>query len=256
VVALPRRLLAVDSPVREVVVVPMRPRHLPAVLAIERRCYPRPWTAALFSDELRRDDRGYLVALGGGDGPGWLGGRGVPGWLGGRGGQRLGPGDGPRWRLAGTVVGYAGVIVQVGEAHITTVAVRPDLHRRKIATRLLIALLREARRRGAEAATLEVRAANAGAQRLYAQFGFGPVGIRPGYYAETGEDALIMWLHDLQGDAVAACLADQARRLGEPGGASGAPDLPVPWVTGRVGLRPSDEPSDEPSGEPSGEEER
>lgn len=189
----------------------MRRRHLRSVLAIERMVYPRPWSSSLFASELAQGDtRRYFVALAA---------------------QR---GGGLRSRRA--VVGYAGMMLVVGEAHITTVAVHPHHHRRKIASRLLVALLRDARALGAEAATLEVRVANAGAQRLYSAFGFAPVGVRPGYYVETGEDAVIMWAHDLQSDAVAERISVQEARLDQPGGDSGAPDLPVPWVHERVGL--------------------
>lgn len=191
---------------------PLRPRHLRQVLDIEQAVYPRPWTSGLFLSELELvDSRRYYVAM------------------------DRGPRRGLRPR-ATRVVGYGGVMVQVGEAHIATLAVHPAEHRRKVASRLLLQLLADARAMGAEAATLEVRAANAGAQRLYHGFGFAPVGVRPRYYAETGEDALIMWLHGLQGAEVAERLSAQARRLDDPGGASGAPDLPVPWVRGRVGL--------------------
>ena len=185
-----------------VTVVPMRRRHLRGVLTIERLVYPRPWSPSLFAAELaQQQTRRYLVALS----P-----TGVP------------------WRRS--VVGYAGVMVVVGEAHITTVATHPHHHRRKVASRLLLALLGEVRAMGAEAATLEVRVANRGAQRLYGGFGFAPVGVRPRYYAETGEDALIMWAYDLQSDEFADRLEGQARRLGRPGGDSGAPDHHVPWV--------------------------
>jgi ribosomal-protein-alanine N-acetyltransferase len=191
---------------------PLRPRHLRAVLDIEQAVYPRPWTSGLFLSELELvDTRRYYVAV------------------------DRSPRRGLRPR-ATRVVGYGGVMVQVGEAHITTLAVHPAEHRRKVASRLLLQLLADAREMGAAAATLEVRAANAGAQRLYHGFGFAPVGVRPRYYTETGEDALIMWLHDLQGPQVADRLSGVAARLDHPGGASGAPDLPVPWVRGRVGL--------------------
>lgn len=194
----------------DIVVTPMRRRHMRGVLAVERLVYPRPWSPALFTSELaQRDSRRYVVAL-------------VPQ---------------PERSLFGKrVVGYAGVMVAAGEAHITTVAVHPEHHRQKIATRLLLAILEEARALGAEAATLEVRAANRGAQRLYAGFGFAPVGLRPGYYAETREDALIMWAHDLQSPGYATRLERQRARLNDPGGASGATDHPVPWVKGRIGL--------------------
>ena len=62
--------------------------------------------------------------------------------------------------------------------------------RTAIGTRLLLALAREAIARGATALTLEVRLSNHGAQELYRRFGFRPVGVRKGYYADTGEDAL------------------------------------------------------------------
>lgn len=207
----------------DVTVVPMRRRHLRSVLAIEREVYPRPWSPALFAAELERgESRRYFVALTR---------RGLAG----------------RLPLGRDVVGYTGLILQPGgsaegtgtagtEAHVTTVAVHPHHHRRKVASRLLHALLTEARRVGAQAATLEVRVANRGAQRLYAAFGFVGVGVRPGYYAETGEDALIMWLHGLQSGEMAETLALQAARQSDPGGASGAPDLHVPWVKGRRGL--------------------
>lgn len=206
-------VVVASRPALAVALEPMRPRHLGQVLAIEESVYPRPWTSGVFMSELEAGaSRRYYVAT-----------------------IRRPPGRMPVPRLR-RVVGYGGVLVQVGEAHVTTVAVHPREHRRKIATRLLLRLLEDARAMGADAATLEVRTANQGAQRLYRAFGFAPVGVRPGYYAETGEDALIMWAHELQGDEMAARLAEQARRVDEPGGASGQPDLEVPWVRGRVGL--------------------
>ena len=197
-------------------VVAMRRRHLRGVLAIEHLVYPKPWSANLFTTEMSQpDSRRYLVAVE--QGPA------------GRFGRR-------------TVLGYAGVMVAVGEAHITTVATHPHHHRRKIASRLLVHLLRQARDLGAEAATLEVRVNNRGAQRLYSSFGFAPVGVRPRYYAETNEDALIMWAYDVQTDAYAALLDEIEAGLHRPGGASGAADLHVPWVRERIGLPGTDQP--------------
>ena len=191
----------------------MRRRHLRGVLTIEQLVYPKPWTPALFVSELAQpESRRYLVALEGG-----------------RSLLRRRP-----------VVGYAGVMVAAGEAHVTTVATHPHHHRRKIASRLLVQLLAAARDMGAQAATLEVRVNNRGAQRLYAAFGFAPVGVRAGYYAETREDALIMWAYDLHSDAYAEILQREAARLTRPGGASGASDLHVPWVQQRIGL-PADD---------------
>jgi ribosomal-protein-alanine N-acetyltransferase len=161
---------------------PMRRRHIPQVLDIERRVYPRPWTMTLFLSEIvQRSTRFYIVA-----------------------------------KARRQVVGYAGLMVFGDEAHVTNIAVDPDLHRRKIASRLLFALVTEGRRRGATACTLEVRVANHAAQGLYHQFGFAPVGIRKNYYAETGEDALIMWAEGLQTPAYAERLAGLAERIPEP----------------------------------------
>ena len=53
---------------------------------------------------------------------------------------------------------------------------------------------------GARAVSLEVRMSNWGAQRMYGRFGFRPVGVRKGYYQETGEDALVMWVDDVHAD--------------------------------------------------------
>ncbi len=197
-------------------VAPMRRRHLRGVLEIEHLVYPKPWSPALFVAEIAQPDtRRYLVALDEEQRRGLLRSR--------------------------NVVGYAGVMVSVGEAHITTVATHPHHHRRKIASRLLVHLLREARDLGAEAATLEVRVNNRGAQRLYGGFGFAPVGVRPNYYAETNEDALIMWAYDVHTPAYAEVLQRQEERLSRPGGDSGADDLHVPWVRERIGLPDGEE---------------
>ena len=61
----------------------------------------------------------------------------------------------------------------------------------------MTALIDAARERGATCMTLEVRPSNRAALRLYEGFGFIPKGVRPGYYSDTGEDALIMWREDL-----------------------------------------------------------
>jgi [ribosomal protein S18]-alanine N-acetyltransferase len=83
------------------------------------------------------------------------------------------------------------------DAHITTVAVDPDRQRGTVGTRLLLGLCEAAVAKGATALTLEVRISNEAAQGLYRRFGFVPAGARKAYYADTGEDALVMWAHDI-----------------------------------------------------------
>lgn len=198
----------------DVSVEPMRGRHLRGVMAIEEAVYPRPWSVRLFASERSRTrDRRYVVAVGG-----------CRSW----------------WRPR-PVLGYAGVIVRAGEAHVTTVAVDPTEHRRKIGTRLVAAILRAAVDLGATGATLEVRTTNVGARRLYEQFGFSGAGVHLRYYRETGEDALVMVARGIQEPAYLALLAAQEARATEPGGASGNPDLAVPWIEHRVGLGDLDE---------------
>ena len=140
----------------------MRRRHLRRVLSIEARVYPRPWSASLFLSELsQRTTRTYIVAKNEND-----------------------------------VVGYAGMMFTGREAHVTNIAVDPDVHGRKVGTRLLLYLVTEAIARGAEVLSLEVRVTNQAAQNMYEKFGFAAVSIRKGYYIETNEDALVMVVDD------------------------------------------------------------
>ena len=134
--------------------------------------YPRPWSLSLFMSELAlRSTRAYTVV-----------------------------------RADGMVVGYSGLMLLGEDAHITTIAVDPEWHRRGIATRMLIHIARTSVARGARHLTLEVRVTNTAAQALYRKFGFTPAGVRKNYYAETNEDALVMWANDIDDD-------DYAERL-------------------------------------------
>jgi ribosomal-protein-alanine N-acetyltransferase len=160
-------------------VVPMRRRHVRGVLRIEQQVYPRPWTMSLFLSELAlRSSRAYYVA-----------------------------------RIGRDVVGYGGLMLSADDGHITTLAVDPRWQRRQIATRLLVVLAREAIERGARSLTLEVRLSNRPAQELYRRFAFAPVGVRKNYYAETNEDALVMWAHEVQRPEYADVLTDLERQV-------------------------------------------
>lgn len=164
-----------------VTVSPMRRRHLRAILAIERQVYPKPWSSRLFEDELDRSGRAYLVA-------------------------RVGP----------TVVGYAGVLMIADDGHVATVAVDPAWQGNGVATRLLGQLVAQAQELGANQLTLEVRASNTRAQDLYRRFGFAPAGARKAYYSDNGEDAIVMWAHDIRSEAHAERLAVIEREMPTP----------------------------------------
>jgi [ribosomal protein S18]-alanine N-acetyltransferase len=165
-------------------IVKMRRRHLRGVMAIERQAYARPWSPNLFVAEMTEpNNRNYLVA-----------------------------------KMDRDVAGYAGLICYGDEAHITNIAVDPMLQGHGIAQRLLHEQLLVARDMGGRAVSLEVRVTNWRAQRVYARFGFHPVGIRRNYYAELHEDALIMWTDDIRDaayrrrlEAILASLPDGIR---------------------------------------------
>jgi [ribosomal protein S18]-alanine N-acetyltransferase len=84
------------------------------------------------------------------------------------------------------------------EAHITILAVHPQYQYQGLGQALLYSLLTIASSNGLERATLEVRASNQGAINLYQKFGFKIAGRRRRYYQDNGEDALVLWLGDLQ----------------------------------------------------------
>ena len=93
------------------------------------------------------------------------------------------------------VVGFCAFWLVFDEIHINNVAVLPDLRGQGIGTALVRHVLAEGRRLGAARATLEVRASNEGARRLYERLGFHVAARRPRYYSSPVEDALVLW-HD------------------------------------------------------------
>lgn len=97
--------------------------------------------------------------------------------------------------VAGKLVGYAGFWLVAGEAQITRVAVLEAERGQGYGTRLTAALVNKAWELGAEAITLEVRESNLAAQRAYLTCGFASEGIRPNYYEDNHENAVIMWLY-------------------------------------------------------------
>jgi ribosomal-protein-alanine N-acetyltransferase len=149
--------------VPQLVIELMKAEDIPQIMEIERMCFVTPWHENSFYAELNHQPACYLVA-----------------------------------HIGERVVGYGGMWVIMDEAHITTLAVHPAYRRQHIGERLLLGLLEVAIARRARRATLEVRASNSAAQRLYAKYGFSAVAIRKGYYADTGEDALVMWSPDMQ----------------------------------------------------------
>ena len=167
------------SPPVQVVIAPMRTKDLRGVLRIEESVFPQPWSHRLFVEELsQRTSRAYRAA--------WLG---------------------------RTIVGFAGQMFIDDESHVNNIAVDPSWQGRGLGAVILADLVRTALERGARHLTLEVRVGNEPAIALYQRFGMAPVGVRRNYYPETGDDALIMWVRDIDTELYDRRLAGIAARL-------------------------------------------
>ena len=97
----------------------------------------------------------------------------------------------------GKLVGYAGSWQVIDEAHITTIAVMPELKRKKIGEALLNRIIEDCYKNKIKYITLEVRKSNEAAIGLYEKYGFKSLGVRKGYYQNNNEDALIMWTENI-----------------------------------------------------------
>jgi ribosomal-protein-alanine N-acetyltransferase len=148
-----------DPDGRKVSVRRMAEDDIDRVLEIERLSFPRPWSRDSFLSELQNACARYAVLL-----------------------------------ENGVIVGFGGMWIIVGEAHVNNVAVHPDFRARGYGRRLMKELMRMAWRAGEIAQmTLEVRVTNAPAIALYRSMGFEVAGLRKKYYEDNGDDAYILW---------------------------------------------------------------
>jgi ribosomal-protein-alanine N-acetyltransferase len=154
-----------------------------AVHRIEADSFPVPWPDYAFRQELQANRMAHYLVV----------------------------------RAGAETVAYGGMWLMVDEAHVTTFAVQPEWRRRGIGARLMIELMALARELGARVATLEVRLSNTAARALYGRFGFKPVGIRPRYYSDNGEDALIMTTPPLATPEMDERLRALEAKYGDPG---------------------------------------
>jgi [ribosomal protein S18]-alanine N-acetyltransferase len=164
----------------EVIIGPMRRRHVRQIMRIEKQVYPRPWTPSAFSSELSAPGsaRRYFVA-----------------------------------RQGTRVLGYGGIMYVedardgASAAHITNIAVDPGAQRAKVGSRLMLTLCRVARNHGCKHLSLEVRHTNLAAQALYHRFGFLQEGVRKRYYENT-DDAFVLWARNIDQPAFTERLGD------------------------------------------------
>lgn len=130
---------------------------LEAIDAISRASFPAPWPRQAYVDELARPHARVDVA-----------------------------------RVAGAVAGYVVTWAVVDEVHLLVIATDPAHRRRGVGDALMATVCARADRDGARITTLEVRAGNHAARALYERHGFAVVATRRGYYADDGEDAVVM----------------------------------------------------------------
>ena len=167
---------------------------LPAVHVIEHESFSTPWPSHAYRQELETNRLAHYIVA----------------------------------RVEDQIVGFAGMWLLVDEAHITTFATRTTWRRQGVGERLLLALLELSAARGATEATLEVRPTNIAARRLYEKYGFKVVGVRPRYYSDNNEDALIMTTDSLDGRPMAERIVRLRGELAErPEIRLGADGLPV-----------------------------
>lgn len=148
---------------------PLSLEDIDTLVAMESANQPRPWSESVFNDELAADSRIYLGVV-----------------------------DGE------SLYGFGGMILSGDEAHITNLLVAPDQRRKGFARRLMVGLIDAALDKGARHLTLEVRSRNRAGISLYQRFGMAPVGVRKGYYGD--DDALILWVHDIDSSLYGAKL--------------------------------------------------
>jgi len=159
-------LQAVPEPARhERVVRPMHFTDLEAVAALEARTFTLPWSLAIFSGQLAREAGICLIC-----------------------------------EDDGRVVAYLIADMFVDVWHLMNLCVAEEVRREHVASALLEAYFAITERKGHRGHTLEVRVSNGPAIELYRSFGFVSTGIRPGYYSDDREDAVIMW-KDWEGES-------------------------------------------------------
>ena len=137
--------------------------HLDEMTAIDKVSSSLPWSRELFFRDLKNPAAHYLVAV-----------------------------------ESGKVLGFAGFWLLQDEMNIVNIAVLPEERRKGLGEKLLKGILDLGVSLGAVFATLEVRAGNVPAQALYGKFGFQIIAMRKKYYADNGEDAVVMIKNQLK----------------------------------------------------------
>ncbi|MCA9859187.1 MAG: ribosomal protein S18-alanine N-acetyltransferase [Thermomicrobiales bacterium] len=220
---------------------PMQLEDIPEVSRVERRCFSNPWPAAAYRRELRNLEQNYYIVLRGSDAStlksrdkfvsdyaeSWRGIRAL--------GLRALARRSHQAADTEPIAGFAGMWHLFDEAHVTTIGVDNPYRGRGLGEALLLRLIDEAVRRGANVVTLEVRISNEHAIRLYEKYGFSIHGVRPHYYSDNGEDAYLMWSPALRDERYLTVLDEHRHALIER--LQGVLDLPRQgpiWASRRI----------------------
>jgi ribosomal-protein-alanine N-acetyltransferase len=153
--------MALNKAPQEFLIDAMRAADLEAVMEIERLSFRSPWSRQVFLEELSRDWAHVDIV---------------------------------REAATRRVVAFANYWLVADEVHVLNLATHPQARHEGHASRMMAHMIDFARRELCRYVTLEVRRSNAGALRLYRRFAFRAIGVRPNYYAEDQEDAIVMLL--------------------------------------------------------------
>jgi [ribosomal protein S18]-alanine N-acetyltransferase len=195
---------------------PMTLRDIPEVIEIERLSFSMTWPANSYKRELEQNRMASYVVARYEPGPGEPppparpkeSRRPFPLSLLPQTAERSSPDASPA-----AVVGYGGLWLMVDEAHVTSVAVHPQFRGQGLGELLMLSLMEVALRLNARFVTLEVRVSNAVARKLYEKLGFRQAGIRPRYYTDNNEDAVVMWSDEVRAPPFRERLAERQRAL-------------------------------------------
>ncbi len=137
----------------------MEERDIDRILEIEKKSFTSPWPRKSFEFEINSNLMARYIIV----------------------------------ERAGCILGYIGLWFMVDESHVVSIAVDPEYRENGLGKMLMEAGIIESMLAGMNAMTLEVRKSNIAAKKLYEKLGFNSVGIRPKYYEDNKEDAIIMW---------------------------------------------------------------
>ncbi len=137
----------------------MKLEDLDQIMILEELCFSVPWSRDAFTNEITKNKLAHYIIL----------------------------------EIDEIIVGYGGVWYIVDEGHITNVAIHKDYRKQGLGKELVKGMIEKAKKSNISHMTLEVRKSNIPAITLYERMGFLVAGVRPKYYTDNNEDALIMW---------------------------------------------------------------